>query len=165
MDNYDPGCPWVRRIQVDGLIAMIIMSYFDDGQVTGPNCCLAELGLQQVVSGIQYLSNQDAARKRRSVSKRPATWAGSVTYTDQQMARKLLTQIKWDKAKSAIAWVIRHVQEDIPMERTKFRSKTGFLGHATNTYNLGAPYLQGFYLSENSWCNDHNPEGYRLPEA
>jgi hypothetical protein len=76
-----------------------------------------------------------------------------------------LTQIKWDKAKDAIAWVIRHIQEDIPMERTKFRSKSGFLGHATDTYNLGAPYMQGFYLSENSWCDDRDLEGYRLPKA
>lgn len=102
---------------MDGLIAVIIISYFDDGQVAGPNTYLVEQALRQVVAGIQYLGNQDAPRKRQAVSKRPGTWAGSVTYTDQWTPHKLLTQLIWDKAKGALRWVAFHIQEEMPMNR------------------------------------------------
>ncbi len=29
-------------------------------------------------------------------------------------------------------------------------------------YDIAAPYMQGFYLSENSWRHDQDPQGYRL---
>ena len=160
--TYQAGIPRVRRIRIDGLIAVILISYFDDGRVAGPNIYLAEQALRQVVAGIQYLGNQDAARKRRAVSKRPGAWAGSVTYTDQETPRKLLTQLKWDKAKAALSWVAFHIQEESPMDRSKFRSKTGFLNHVVETYDIAAPYMQGFYLSENSWRDNRDPQGYRI---
>jgi len=35
MESYDPGLPRVRHIRADGLLAALILSYFDDGCVFG----------------------------------------------------------------------------------------------------------------------------------
>jgi len=41
MDSYDPGLARIRRVQADGLLAALILSYFDNGWVFGPMCELA----------------------------------------------------------------------------------------------------------------------------
>ena len=138
------------------------MSYFDDGRVSAALKALAEQALRQATSMIQYLGNQDAPRKRRGVSTRPGAWAGSVTYTDQRAARKLISQKKWDRTKDDLNWVAVNIENGSPMDRKLFRSKTGFLLHVMDTYDIGAPYLQGFFLSLNSWRSDRNTDGYKM---
>ncbi len=165
MTGYDPGKPRVRRLRADGLIAAFIVSYFDDGRVAAPLKTLAEQALRRATSELQYLGNQDAARKRRPVSLRPGAWAGSVTYADQHAARKLISQKKWDRTKSDLCWFDDHVQNGLPMDRKTFRSKTGYLLHVMDTYDVGVPYLQGFFLSLNSWRRDRDCEGYRVKTA
>lgn len=48
------------------------------------------------------------------------------------------------------------------MGRTPFRSKTGYLLHVMDTYDVGVPYLQGFFLSLNSWRPDRDADGYKM---
>lgn len=51
------------------------------------------------------------------------------------------------------------------MDRLEFQSKTGFLNHVIETYDVGSPYMQGFYLSENAWHDNRDAEGYQLPRT
>jgi len=162
MEGYDPSLPRVRRLRFDGLVAVVLKSYFDDGRVAGPNEDLTRRGLRQVTSGIQYYGNQDASRKRREVSMRAGAWAGSVSYTDQGVPRKLITQKKWTKTQDFLDWVDEHLEAEREMERKAFKSGTGFLLHVGETYQAEVqPYLQGFFLSENSWRDDRDAEGYQ----
>jgi len=92
----------------------------------------------------------------------PGAWAGSVTYADQNAPRKLTTQEKWDKTKQILQWAKEHVDSGTPMVRKLFRSKTGFLLHTVDTYDVGSPYLQGFFLSLNAWRPDRDADGYRI---
>lgn len=92
MEGYDPGLPRVRCIHIDWLVAAFLCSYFDDCWVAGPTSLLAEQALcQATASCVQFLGNQDASRERQWVSQQAGAWTGSVTYTDQDMACKLIT--------------------------------------------------------------------------
>jgi len=165
MGAYDPARPRVIRLRKDGLTAADIVSFYDDVRVFGPTNPIAEQAVRQATSGVQYLGNQDATRKRQKVSQRPGAWAGSVTYTDQGVARKLITQVKWDKTKNILAWVKEHIDGGIPMPRIPFLSKTGFLLHVCETYDACIAYLQGFYLSQNAWRDDRDAGGYKIPKS
>ena len=48
--GYDPALPLVRKIRSDGLTAVDMVSFFDDGRVFGPNHALVMTGLRQVTS-------------------------------------------------------------------------------------------------------------------
>jgi hypothetical protein len=47
-ENYDPAFPRVRKVRVDGLTAVDMVSFFDDGRVFGPTQPLVTLGLRQL---------------------------------------------------------------------------------------------------------------------
>lgn len=97
-----------------------------------------------MTSRLQYLGNQDAAQKCRPVSQRPGAWAGLVTFTDQNAPRKMLTQKKWDEAKEIVQWVKEYINNGTQPPHQPFLLKTGFMGHATDTYDVAKPYMQGF---------------------
>jgi len=160
MDSYDPGLPRIQHVRADGLLAALILAYFDDGRVFGPTRKLVMRALCQVTAGIQHLGNQDATRKWCPVSTWPGAWAGSVTYADQDAARKLVTQAKWDKTKDFLNWVQDHMNEGRPMG-TFFCSCTGFLLHVMDTYDIARCYLQGFFLAQNAWWGDQDDAGYK----
>ena len=74
-----------------------------------------------------------------------------MTYTDQDLVHKLLTQEKWEKTQAMLDWVYHHIEAGMPMIRSQFWSKTGFLLHVVETYDVCEPHLQGFFLLENAW--------------
>jgi hypothetical protein len=81
--GYDPGLPRVQKVRSDGAPASDIVVYFDDGRVIGATEMLAQQALRQATARIQYLGNQDAARKRCKPSQRPGAWAGGIAHTDR----------------------------------------------------------------------------------
>ena len=159
--NYNPAIPRVRKVRLDGLTAVDMVSFFDDGRVFGPTQTLVGFGLRQVTSRIQTRGNQDAARKRRSISLRPGAWAGCIAYTDQGIVRRFTSQAKWDKAKRHIQWIQDHLRHGLDMERGTFKSCQGFLVHMSSTYEEVKPYIHGLFLAENSWRENRDSEGYR----
>jgi hypothetical protein len=158
--HYNPASPRIRKVRTDGLPAVDIVSFFDDGRVFGPTQPLVALGLRQVTSRIQALGNQDAARKRREVSLRPGAWAGCIAYTDQGLVRRLTSQEKWEKGKRHIKWIQDHLRQGLEMDRTAFKSCQGFLVHLTGTYDTARPYIHGLFLAENAWRDNRDAEGY-----
>ena len=51
---------------------------------------------------LQYLGNQDAARKRRPPTLTPGAWAGAVFKVGESFLRKTVTKEKWEKGKTYI---------------------------------------------------------------
>jgi hypothetical protein len=161
--NYDPGKPRVVKMRSDGMPATELVLYFDDGRVMGATEALARRGLRQATARLQHLGNQDAARKRRGVSQRPGAWAGGIVYTDQGVTRKLLSQEKWDRARTFLEWVRQGLTDHGGLERKQFRSGKGFLVHVAQTYDFVQPYLKGFHLSEEAWRGHRDDEGWKYP--
>jgi hypothetical protein len=122
--NYNPVIPLVRKIRTDGLTAVDMVAFFNDGRVFGPTQPpLVAFGLRQVTSRIQTRGNQDAARKRREISLRPGAWASCIAYTDHGIVRRFTSQEKWDKAKRHIQWIQDHLRKRAEMERKTFSSR------------------------------------------
>jgi hypothetical protein len=162
MREYDLGKPRVQKLRVDFLLAVLLLVYFDDGRIAGPTKVLCRKALRQVASRLQHLGNQEAARKRRGESQRAGAWAGDITFLDQGVPRKLMTQMKWDKTVAILDWIMEHISNGVGMPRRAFRSKTGFLLHMATTYNPIEPYLQGLFVSKSSWRADLDVAGYHV---
>jgi len=126
-----------------------------------PDLDLAQAATQQLASGIQHLGEQDAARERDPVSQRPGAWAGTVVYTNQGVARKFISQAKWDKLKEHLEWFTSHLSTGSEVNRKAFESKVGFLLHVADTYEFAKPYLQGFFLAYHAFHPDRDAHGYR----
>ena len=76
--DYDSSLPWVMkwRIDINGIAGDFIV-YIDDVRVVGfslENCWQV---MRRAAAQLQYLSQQDASRKRRAPSKTPGAWAGT----------------------------------------------------------------------------------------
>jgi hypothetical protein len=161
--NYNPAQPQVMRVKTNGSLAADIVTFYDDGRVFVATEEDAILALRQITSRIQYYGNQDAARKRRAVSQRPGAWAGGVAYTDQKLLRKFISQEKWDKTRAFLSWVAENLRNNNGlMDRIKFCSGKGFLVHVSLCYDFMNPYMKGFHLSENSWRENRDAEGWKI---
>jgi hypothetical protein len=166
MKDYDPGRPRVMKL-THGILSADLVTFYDDGRVFGSTEEAAHQAIRQITSRLQYLGNQDAARKRRAVSQRPGAWAGGVAYSDQNLLRKFISQVKWDKTKQFLAWVWECLEiNGGQLERTKFCSGKGFLVHVSLCYDFMLPYMKGFHLSENLWRANRDQDGWKekLPE-
>jgi hypothetical protein len=78
-NTYDPTKPWAFKRREDGDPAADFVLYVDDNRSVGNTREEARLGARRVASVCSYLGIQDAARKRRSASKTPGAWAGTVS--------------------------------------------------------------------------------------
>ena len=163
--EYNPAKPRVSKIQSVSngktFYAAECIAYFDDGRVIADTSDKSKRANRQVCAGIQWLGNQDAARKRRPGGMRPGAWAGGVTHTDQGLARRFLSQMKWDRLKTEIKWIWEHAKSAKPMSRLEFRQKRGFLNHACGTYGFLRPYMRRIHLSHDTWRSNRNPEGWK----
>jgi hypothetical protein len=111
--EYDPSIPRVRLIRKDGDVASGCVTFFDDGRVYSIGKERTRSSLRCICSRLQHYDNQDATRKRRPGGKIPGAWAGICVYTDQDLPRKFLSQVKWDRLLMTLEWfaniVRRHV--------------------------------------------------------
>jgi hypothetical protein len=159
--GYDPSKPRLIKLRSCGTESADIIVYFDDARVFGPSEEIAQQGMRQVTSQLQHLGNQDAARKRRGVSQRPGAWAGGIVYTDQGLMRKLIAQVKWDKAKEFLERTRDAYVDGTDIRRGEFLSGTGFLLHIAQTYEFMQPYLKGFHLAAEAWRENRDDEGWK----
>jgi hypothetical protein len=164
--GYNPREPRVMKITKEGTMAADCVTFYDDGRVFAAAEHQAQMALRQITSRLQYLGNQDAARKRRPVSQQPGAWAGGVAYTDQNLIRVFVSQKKWDKAKAFLLWLTGELGKPRPqIERARFRSGKGFLVYMSQCYEFMQPYMKGFHLSEDSWRPGRNAQGWKEPGA
>jgi hypothetical protein len=152
--NYNPSKPRVFKWDSQGnFIAADLVVFVDDLRGTGPTVEHTWRVARQVVSRIQYLGQQEAARKRRPPTQRPGAWAGSVFRTSKDSVVKLVSQEKWDKAKALVKNLsdIIHLNGDNTTFNYKELERTrGFLVHLSMTYDMFRHHLKGFHLTLSS---------------
>jgi hypothetical protein len=161
MKAYDPGLPWVNKMDSDGDIATEVVVFFDDGRVVGSQEEKCAAGMRQVTARLQYLGIQDASRKRRGPSLRAGAWAGGVCYTDHGTPRIFISQKRWDKLLGHLEWLGERITEgSIP--RKQFLSIRGYLVYVSMTYPIIEPYMKGIHLTAEFWRANRDSDGWRL---
>ena len=102
--SYQPTKAWVYRTKGDGSLAAFFGTYMDDirtGDGTEKGCWDTTC---RVASRINYLGQQDAARKRRAPSKSPGAWSGAMCHSVSGKGLFVTcSQEKWDKAKEIVS--------------------------------------------------------------
>ena len=93
--DYKPSKPHVQLLHQDGRNSVVSIDFFYDGRIYAPENELGQKGVHQMCSSLQWLENQDSARKRQSGVMSTGAWSGACVYMDQNLARKLLGQTKW----------------------------------------------------------------------
>ena len=59
-------------------------------------------------SSLQWLGNKEDPRKQQSGGMRPDAWLCYCVYTNQNLARKFLSQTKWKKLKLCVKCFINY---------------------------------------------------------
>ena len=174
MESYNPELPKVMKWNAQandnvGAIAGDVVTFVDDGRITGhskENCHDVH---RQFSSRIQYLGMQDAPRKFRPPSQMEAgAWAGTVFRIDPKSISKSVSQEKWDKGRRIILDLKIKCEGDPsgrPMlHRKDLERSTGFLNHLTMTFEDITPFLKGFYLTLNSWRPQRDADDWKMSD-
>jgi hypothetical protein len=169
--TYNPHKPWLYKLDEErGVMASFVVSYVDDlrtGSQRGEEEC--NHVTHTMASGLNYVGEQDAARKRRPASRKPGPWAGAVMEAVPGEGLYVSTsKEKWEKMKQIIDFYYKMTlaekskSERHWVERKRLERDTGFLVHMFMAYENMRPYLKGFYLTLNEWRFDRDEEGWQL---
>jgi hypothetical protein len=102
--GYDPSKPWVSKIrEEDGRIAGDMFSFVDDLRPTSTSKEEAWKAARRIGATLGFLGLQDASRKRRDGSQTLGAWSGLVIRTGEGGVWVMVSQDKWDNAKSLVA--------------------------------------------------------------
>jgi hypothetical protein len=159
--DYDPSKPHVQLLRYDGRIAVGCIAFFDDGHIYAPDNELAQRGIRQMCSSLQWLGNQEATRKRISGGMRPGAWSGACVNNDQNLARKFLSHTKWEKLKLCVKWFLDHAIKRIAANRKMVLEKRGFMVYCGCTYDFIPPYLKVIHLSLEVWRPNKPVDGWQ----
>ena len=169
--NYVPLHPWVSKIVWDckGVlkIANDFCCYVDDVRIIGRTNEECWATIRRVMSIAQMLGIQDAARKRRKLSKGRNPWAESIVNTSAQEITVCVTEEKWLRGRSI---VLKLLETYLPLkgneaaifQRKELEQDRGFLVHLGMTYTDIVPYLKGLHLSLDFWRKDRKSDGWEL---
>jgi hypothetical protein len=170
--NYDPSKPWIYKYdEVNGCMANFVVSYVDDlrtGSQRGKEEC--DRTTHTMASGLNYLGEQDAARKRKMASQNPGPWAGAVMESVKGEGLYVSTSLaKWTKTRTILQQyrdIIKAAAEKkevkVWLNKKRLEQDTGFLVHMFMAYKNMRPYLKGFYLTLNGWRFDRDDGGWQL---
>ena len=161
MVGYNPELPKVMKwneqaLDGEGAVAGDVITFVDDGRITGhskENCHNVH---RRFSSRVQYLGMQDAPRKFRPPSQDKAgAWTGTIFRIGGQTITKSVAQAKWDKAREIVKLLVegcKEAKEGRPMlDRKDLERSTGFMNHLAMTFEDVTPFLKGLYLTLNSW--------------
>lgn len=167
--GYDPTRPWIYRYDNIGqAMASFVMLYVNDLQ-TGSNKGRKDCEKVTHVAGskLNYLGEQDASRKRGEASQEPGAWAGSVIVSEKDKGLFVtVSQEKWDKVKAIldkyheVIVASDRCEKEMRVDFKQLERDTGFLVHVFMTNDHLRPYLEGFYLTLNSWRYNRDDEGW-----
>jgi len=160
--DYDPTEPRVSKLNAKGEPAGDGIPYVDDGRGIGRTRGHGRAVMRKLCSEIQHLGNQDSARKRREEAMRAGAWAGSVIFTDKGVARRFLTQERWDKLQSKIDWLLEALDNEKGIPYKEFLSARGFLVYASMTYEFLVPFLKGVHLTADFWREGRGADGWKI---
>ena len=132
MPSFDPSMPRVYKWNPQShAIACDCITYVDDTRTVGPTMDLLQRATHQIESRMAYLGLQDATRKRRPASQTPGEWTGTITVSRPGIGLFVtVSQVKWDKAKLHLAWIMAHFDNGVSNPEISLKSleqKVGFL--------------------------------------
>jgi len=130
-------------------MASIFGTYIGGNRIGGASEPACKNTLRRVASSINYLGQQDAARKRGQLTQAPRPWAGAkCMLVEGEGLYVLTTWTKWDREKMLVTELLKDLElgEDTLLEKA-----IGFLYHSSQTYSAMFPYLKGFYNTLNEW--------------
>ena len=163
-EQYDPSLPWLSKIRANGDIAADVHPYVDDLRETAPTEEEAWQAASRMAKGSADFGLQDAARKRREPSKTPGAWAGAVVETsDKGEVYKTVSQERWNKTRNHIKRLKEWADDGGLVDRKELERIRGFLVYVSLTFDVIVPYLKGIHLTMESWRDDRDDEGWRLP--
>ncbi len=167
MAGYCPSKPWVAKMRLsDGRIACDVFIYVDDLRTSGPTETECWEVSRRVASCLNWLGLQDAARKRRPPSQEPGAWSGSIVHSSSDQVEVLVSQERWDKAKSILSWIRAQMTEfDNTIDFKILESHRGYLVYISRTYPSICPYLKGVHQTLDSWRPWRREDGWKMSEA
>ncbi len=137
----------------------------DDVRSGASSEAMCRIATRRIASVVNYLGQQDAARKRRPPSQTPGPWAGAKCSSLAGDGLYVMsTQGKWNKAQNIISkWKSAlGDQSFLAVDYKEMERDVGFLCHISRTYPRLFPYLKGFYNSLNSWRFDRDSDGWKV---
>ena len=163
--NYNPALPNVFKFDdINKRIAGDLIAYVDDLRTLGHSLEEAWRIARQVMSRLQYLGIQDAARKRR-VGEGP--WAGGVYTTHHGKIRKTVTKEKWQKGRTFLKELKAESIEDPTQSFCYKRLERirGFFCHLAMVFDCLSPYLKGFHLTLAQHLPKRDEGGWKLSDT
>ena len=165
-DSYNPSMPWIYKWNsVADCMPAFFGTYVDDVRSGASTESMCRIATRRIASVVNYLGQQDAARKRRPPSQTPGPWAGAKCSSLAGDGLYVMsTQGKWNKAQNIISkWKLALGDKSSLLANYKeMESDAGFLCHISRTYPRLFPYLKGFYNSLNSWRFDRDSDGWKV---
>lgn len=167
--DYNPTKPRVCKLWNDK-IAADISSYVDDVRPTGSSEIECKRACSRIAQILQYLGQQNAARKYRPPSKRPGPWCGSFVAVKDGSVWVYVSQEKWNKAKLFVTKLLEALQEAedfllVDINRKFLEKGRGFMVYFCRTYSSFAPFLKGIHLTLESWRKDRDEDGWKSKNA
>lgn len=92
--DYSPSEPWVSKRTVDGHIPPDAFTFVDDIRTVGRTEDICDNASRRIGSGLNYLGEQEASRKRRPSSQRWGAWIGAIFRGDENNIGILTSQEK-----------------------------------------------------------------------
>ncbi len=119
----------------------------------------------RVASGVGYLGQQDAPRKRCPPVKRPCAWSSALCFSMENEGLYVsCSQEKWDKGKN----IIEELYSDVVLKGKRYLDQSwlekgaGFLVHSSRTFQALFPYFNGIYLTMESWRKGQDNDGWKF---
>jgi hypothetical protein len=146
MLDFDPSKPNVMKWNDHAnKLAGGIITFVDGLRASGFDRENAWQVARQIVSRLQYLGIQDAARKRRPSSQTGGAWAGTILEIAMSSIFKTVSQEKWDKGKVIILSLVAECKDphNPPnLCHKTLEKKRGFLVHLGMTFPNIIPFLK-----------------------
>ncbi len=163
LDEYNPLRPMVYKVRLDGKIAADLMKYIDDLRLTSVDAQEIWEASMRIMTQINWLGMQNAARKYRDGALKQGAWIGAIVHTFMEVTASI-SQARWDKVKAIIDSMIHVMSEnDGVFELKQLLSDRGFLVYVSQTYPAMVPYLKGIHLTVDSWRPNRDVDGWKLP--
>lgn len=160
--DYNPTMPWVSRVCPDGMLAGSIPAFVDNLCPIGTSEEHCFRVLHQTASCFGYLGIQNAFQRTRPPSQTPGAWARVIAVANGKGVSVSTSQEKWDKAKRFLEAITLKWQQSSSLEHKPLEEKRGFFMHLQRVYPTIAPFLKGFHLTLDGWCNDRDPELWKI---
>jgi hypothetical protein len=161
--NYVPSKPWMSKLKLpERTIACDMFIYVDDVRTTGDSYLECQKVSRVVASLLNFLGLQDAVRKRRDPSQTLGPWAGFIVLSDGPTVETMVSQERWEEAKSMVRWMRNELTKGPQIEFKALEKYRGYLVYISCTYPAITFYLKGIHLTLDSWRPWRRDDGWKM---